>query len=197
MWETWVRSLDGEDSLEKWMATHSSILAWSIPWTKEPSVLQCMGSQRIGHDWVTLISSVQPLSHIQLFANELQHARPPCSSPIPRAYSDSGPLSWWCHPTISCSVIPFSSRFLSFPASVSFQMSQLFESGGQNIGVSASASVLPVNIQGWFPLGLISLQSKGLSAVFYSITFKSINSSALSLHHGPTFTFTTWLLEKP
>ena len=98
----------------------------------------------------------------------LQHARPPCPSPTPRAYSNSCPLSWWCHPTISSSVVPFSSCPQSFPASGSFQMSQLFTLGGQSIGVSASASVLPMNTQDWSPLGWtgwISLQSKGLSRV--------------------------------
>ena len=103
----------------------------------------------------------------------LQHTRLPCPSPTPRVYSDSCPLSWWCHPNISSSVIPFSSRFQSFPASGSFQMSQFFISGGQSIGVSASASVLPVNIQDWFPLGWtgwISLQSKGLSRVSSNTT---------------------------
>ena len=83
----------------------------------------------------------------------LQHTWPPCPSPTPRVYSNSCPLSQWCHPTISSSVIPFSSCFQSFPASGSFQMSQLFTSGGQIMGVSASTSVLAVNIQDWFPLG--------------------------------------------
>ena len=103
----------------------------------------------------------------------LQHAGLPCPSPTPRAYSNSCPLSRWCHPTISSSVIPFSSRFQSFPASGSFQMSQFFASGGQSTGVSALASVLPMNIQDWFPLGwtgLISLQSKGHSRVFSNTT---------------------------
>ena len=102
----------------------------------------------------------------------LQHARPPCPSPTPRIYSNSCPLSQWCHPTISSSVVPFSSCLQSFPASGSFLMSQFFASGGQSIGVSASASVLPMHIQDWFPLGWtgwISLQSKGLSRVFSSI----------------------------
>ena len=102
----------------------------------------------------------------------LQHARPPCPSPTPRVYSNSSPLSWWCPPTISSSVIPFSC-LQSFPVSGSFQMSQFFESGGQSIGVSASASVLPMNIQDWFPsgwTGSISLQSKGLSRVFSNTT---------------------------
>ena len=95
-----------------------------------------------------------------------KHARLPCPSPTPRAYSNSCLFSWWCHPNISSSVVPFSSCLQSFPASGSFQLSQLFASGGQNIGVSTSTSILPMNIQDWYPLGCtggISLQSKGLS----------------------------------
>ena len=109
-------------------------------------------------------SSVQLLSHVRLFATPwTANARLPCPSPTPRVYSNSCPLSRWCHPTISSSVIPFSSRLQSFPASGAFQMSQLFTSGGQSIGVSASTSVLPMNIQDSFPLGWtgwISLQYK-------------------------------------
>ena len=104
--------------------------------------------------------------------HELQHARLPCPLLSPRVYSNSCPLSQWCHPTISSYVIPFS-RFQFFPASGSFPMSQFFPSGGQSIGVSASASVLSMNIQGWFPLGLIgwiSLHSKGLSRVLTKTT---------------------------
>ena len=104
----------------------------------------------------------------------LQHARPPCSSPTPGVYSNSCPLSQWCHPTILASVIHFSSSLQSFPASGSLQKSQFFSSGGQSIGVSASASVLPMNTQDWFPLGWtagwISLQYKGLSRVFSNTT---------------------------
>ena len=103
----------------------------------------------------------------------LKHIRFPCPSPTPRACSNSCPLSQWCHPTISSSVIPFSSYLQSSPASGSFSMSQFFTSGGQSIRVSASASVLPLNIQDWFPLGWtgwISLQSKGLSRVFSNTT---------------------------
>ena len=102
------------------------------------------------HDW----NSLKPRG--------LQHARLPCPSPTPGAYSNSCPSSLWCHPTISSSVIPFSSCLQSFPASGSFQMSRFFASGGQSIGVSASGSVLPMNIQDWFPLGVtgwIFLQS--------------------------------------
>ena len=103
----------------------------------------------------------------------LKHARPPCPSSTPGVYSNSCPLRQWCHPAISSSVIPFSSHLQSFPKSGSFQMSHFFASGGQRIGVSASASVLPVNIQDWFPLGVtgfISLQSKRLSRVFSNTT---------------------------
>ena len=105
--------------------------------------------------------------------HEPQHARPPCPSPTPRVYPHSGPSSQWCHPTVSSSVIPFSSHLQSFPASGSFQMSQFFAAGGQSIGVSTSASALPMNVQNWFPLGWtgrISLQSKGLSRVFFNTT---------------------------
>ena len=105
--------------------------------------------------------------------HELQHTRPPCPSQTPRVYSNSRPSSRWCHSAISSSVVPFSSCLQSFPASGSFQMSQLFASGGQSIGVSASASVLPMNAQDWSPLGWtgwISLKSKGLSRVFSNTT---------------------------
>ena len=121
--------------------------------------------------------------------HESQHARPPCPSPTPGVYSNSCPLSQWCHPAISSSVIPFSSCPLSLPASGCFQMSQLFAWGGQSIGVSASASVLPMNTQDWSPLGWtgwISLQSNWLSRDSPTPQFKSINFSALSFLHSPT-----------
>jgi len=108
-----------------------------------------------------------------LWPHGLQHARPPCPSPTPRVYPNSCPLCWWCHSTTSSSIIPFSSCPQPFPASGSYQMSQFFTSGGQRIGVSASASVLPMNIQDWFPLGWtgwISFLSKGLSRVFSNTT---------------------------
>ena len=108
-----------------------------------------------------------------LQSHESQHTRPPCPSTTPGVHSDSHPSSQWCHPSISSSIILFSSSLQSFPASGSFQMSQFFSTGGQSIGVSASASVLPMNIQDWFPLGWtdwMSLQSKGLSTVFSNIT---------------------------
>ena len=124
-----------------------------------------------------LFSSVQFSHSVEsnfLQPHGLQYARHPCLSSTPGVDSNSCPLSRWCHPTISSSVvIPFSSCLQSFPASGSFQISHFFASGGQSIGVSASASVLPVNIQDWFPLGWtdwISLQSKGLSRVFSNTT---------------------------
>ena len=118
---------------------------------------------------VEFISSVQSLSHVQLFVTPWTVACKACPSPTPGGYSNSCPSRWWCHPTISSSVVPFSSCLQSFPASGSFQMGWFFPSGDKSIGVSASASVLPMNIQDWFPLGWtgwISLQSKGLSRVF-------------------------------
>ena len=131
-----------------------------------------------------LILQVKKFSSVQfsrsvmsdsLQPHELQRARPPCPSPTPWAYPNSCPLSLWCHPTISSSVIPFSSCPQSFPASGSFEMSQLFALGGQSIGVSASTSVLPMNTQDWSHLGWtgwISLQSKGLSRVFSNTTIQ-------------------------
>ena len=137
----------------------------------------------------------------------LQHAMLPCSPPNPRAYSNSCPLSQWCHPTTSSSVIPFSCP-QSFPASESFPMNQFFTSGGQSIGVSASASVLPMNIQDWFPLGwidCISWQFKGLWRVFSNTTVHSSKASIpwhsvlcrVQLLHpylttGKTITLTIW-----
>ena len=119
-------------------------------------------------------SSFQSLSCVQFFVTSwLQGWCPPCPSPTPGVYSNSCPLSRWCHPTISSSVIPVSSCLQSFPASGSFQISQFFVSGGQSIVVSASASVLSMNIQDWFPLGWIgwiSWQSKGFSRVFSNTT---------------------------
>ena len=129
----------------------------------------------------------------------LQHSRLPCSSPTPGVCSNSCPSSQWCHPTISSSVVPFSC-FQSIPASGSFQMSPFFASGGQSIGVSASASVLPMTIQDFFPLwltGLISLQSKGLSRVFSNTTIQKhqLFSTQPSLRSNSHIHM--WLLEKP
>ena len=132
------------------------------------------------------------LSRVWLFVtHRLQHTRPPCPSPTPGACSNSCPLSWWCHPTILSSVVPFSSCLQPFPASGSFPMSQFFTSGSQSIGVSASTSVLPMNIQDWSPLGLtglISLQSKGLLRVFSNTTVQKHQYLAVSFLYGPTVT---------
>ena len=122
----------------------------------------------------------------------LQHARLPCLSTIPWAYSNSCLLSQWCHPTISSTVVPFYSCLQSFPTSGSFPVSWLFASGGQSTRTSASAPVFPMNIQGWFPLGLtglISWLSKGLfQESSPAPQFKSISSSALGLLYGPALT---------
>ena len=148
------------------MATHSNILVWKIPWT--------------GTWWATVhriaLHTLQ-FSHSVtsdfLWPHGLQHDRLFCASPTPEVCSNSCPSSRWCHPTISSSVIPFSSCFQSSPASGSFPVSHFFKSGDQSIGASASASVLPMNIQDWFPLGWTAwtfLQSKGLSRIFSNTT---------------------------
>ena len=134
-----------------------------------------------------------------LWPHGLQHARSPCPSPTPRVYSHSCPMSWWCHPTISSSVIIFSSSLQSFPATGSFPMSQLFASGGQSIGVSTSASVLPMNIQDWFPLGWTgwsSLQSKGLSRVFSNTTVQKHQFFGAQLSLWSNSHIYTWTTEK-
>ena len=146
-----------------------------------------------------LLFSHSVLSH-SLWPHGPQHTRLPCPSLAPGVCTNSCPLSRWCHPTISSYVTPFSSCTQSFPASESFPVSQVFASGGQSIGVSASASVLPMNIQGWFPLiltGFISLLSKGFSRVFSNTTvpkhqFWGAQPSLWSNSH-----IHTWLLEKP
>ena len=155
---------------------------------------QSIGSQRVGHGWSDLacrniychrdcfctLSSVQFSRSVMsdsLWPHESLHARPPCPSPTPGVYSNSCPSSQWCHPAISSSVVQFSSCPQSLPASGSFPKSQLFAWGGQSIGVSASASVLPMNTQDWSPLGWtgwISLQSKGLSRVLSNTKMRLI-----------------------
>ena len=140
-------------------------------------------------------SSVQSLSRVSLFetpwTHEPQHTRPPCPSPTPRVHPNWCPFSRWCHPTVTSSVVPFSSHLQSCPASGSFKISLSFTSGGQRIGVSASASVFPMNTQDWSPLGWtgwISWQSKGLSRVFSNTTVQNINFSVLSSLYSPTLT---------
>ena len=126
-----------------------------------------------------------------LWPYKLRHARPPCPSPTPGVYPNSCSSSWWCHPAVSSSVIPFSSCLQSFPASGSFPISQLFAWGGQSTGVSASKSVLPMNTQDWSSLGWtgwISLQSRDAKESPPTPQFKSINSSMLSFLHSLTLT---------
>ena len=132
--------------------------------------------------------------------HELQHARPPCPSPTPGVYPNPCPLCQWCHPTIPSSVVPFSPCPRSFPASGSFQVSQLSASGGQSIGVSASTSVLPMNTQDWSPLGWtgwISLPSKGLSRVFSNTTVQKHQFFGAQLSSQSSSHIHTWPLEKP
>ena len=167
------KNADGEEdepaSLEAPVQALSAWLSFSPPSSPPPP-------WGLGTSYFSPVqfNSVQSLSRILLFVTPWTAAhRPPCPSSTPRDYSNSCPLSQWCHPTISSSVVPFSSCPQSFPISGSFQMSPLFTSGGQSIGVSASASVLPMNIQDWFPLGWTGwspLQSKGHSRVFASTT---------------------------
>ena len=155
------------------MATHSYILAWRIPWTIPLGRKESDTTEQISLLFSLFPSSVQSLSCVPqlcptLHPHGLQHTRLPCPSPTPRDDSNSRP-GYWCHSTISSSVVSISSCLQSFPASRSFPMSWFFASGDQSIGVSASASVLPMNSQDCFPLGWtgwISLQSKGLSRVF-------------------------------
>ena len=133
-----------------------------------------------------------------LWPHGLQHTRLPCPLLSPGVCSNSCPLSQWCHPTISSSVTPFSSCPQSFPASESFPISWLFASGGQSIGASASTSVLPMNIQGWFPLELtgLILRSKGLSIVFSSTTVQKHQFFSAQLSSWFNSHIHTWLLEK-
>ena len=160
-----------------------------------------MNQKLFAFTWVYIADTITPLSwrqHLCICQKEnptqfssvarscptLCDARLPCPSPTPGPYSNSCPLNWWCHPTISFSVIPFSSCLQSFPTSGSFPMSQFFASGGQSIGVSASASVLPMYIQDWFPLGWtgwVSLLSKGLSRVFSNTIVQKHQFFKLSL----------------
>ena len=196
-----------------WTAAHQASLSITSSWSllKLMSIKSVMPSNHLifCHPFLLLLSifpsirsdqiSSSAVSHF-LRPHESQHARPPCPSPTPRVYSNLCPLSRWCHPTISSSVVPFSSRLQSFPASGSFQMSQFFTTGGQSIGVSALVSVLPKKSQGWSPsewTGWISLQSKGLSGVFSDTTvqkhqFFSAQPSSQSNSH-----IHTWPQEKP
>ena len=149
--------------------------------------------------WITSVQFSRSVMSDSLWPRGLQHARPPYPSPTPGVCSNSCPLSRWCHPTISSFVVPFSC-LQSFPASGFWPMSQFFTSGGQSIGAYASSSVLPMNIQDWFPLGLtdlISLQSKGLSRVFSNTTDQKHQFFSTQLSLWSNSHIHTWLLEKP
>ena len=173
-------------------------MVWSSSWflTKVTSpgprmlhILHWSSSVQFSHSVVS--NSVRP--------HEPQNTRPPCPSPTLRVHPNACPLSQWCHPTISSSVIPFSFCPQSFPALGSFQMGQLFALGGQSIVVSASTSVLPINTQDWFPLGWtgwISLQSKGLSRVFCNTTVQKHQFFCAQLSLESNSHIHTWLLVK-
>ena len=162
-WWATVQGVTKSRTQLKWLSSSSnSVFMQRILSINEHTQFQFLFSHSVMSD------SLQP--------HETQHARPPCPSPTPRVHPNPCPLCWWCHPTISSSVVPFSSCPQSFPASGSFPMSQLFASGGQSIGVSASASVPPMNTQDWSPLGWtgwISLEFKGLSRVFSNTTVQN------------------------
>ena len=193
--EAWRAAVHGVAKSQAWLSDWTELNPWydvmkttlylcSLP-PKTPEFSSVQFSRSVVSD------SLRP--------HGLQHARPLCPSPTPRVDSNSCTSHWWCHPTISSSVVPFSSHLQSFPASGSFPMNQFFASGGQSFGVSASTSVLSMNSQGLFPLGLtglISLQSKGLSRVLSRTTilehqFFSSQTSLWSNSH-----IYTWLLEK-
>ena len=177
-------------------------------WVRENGGLNQVSSSRDNQ-----FSSVQFSCSVvsdSLQPHRLQHARLPCPSPTPiinsyhhqlsSSHHQLSSSSWWCHPTIESSVVPFSSCLQSFPASGSFQMSLFFTSGSQSIGVSASASALPENTQDWFPsewTGWISLRSKGLSRVFSNTTVQKHQFFGIQLSSQSNFQIHTWPLEKP
>ena len=172
-------------------------------WSKRAKWVETWKNSQIICSDVVYIKSALQFSHSvvssSLRPHESQHARPPCPLPTPGVHSNSCPLGQWCHPAISSSGVPSSSCPQSLTASGSFPMSQLFASGGQSIGVSTSTSVLPRNIQDWFPLGWTGwspCSPRDSQESSPKPQFKSINSSALNLLYGPTHTC-TWLLEKP
>ena len=176
-----------------------SDLIWALKREKADVIMSSWDLLVLRHHQWTSVSSVAQ-SCPTLRPHESQHSRPPCPSPTPGVHSNSCPLSRWCHRAISPSVVPFSSCPQSLPASGSFPMSQLFASGGQTIGVSASASVLPMNTQEWSPLGWtgwISLQSKGLSRVFSNTTVQKHQFFSAQLSSQSNSHRHTWPLDKP
>ena len=199
-WSPLGSSVLGFILLSEWPLSASSLrkthLKDSVPFSR--------GHAQAAFSWERVQFSSVQFSHSvlsnSLWLHVLQHARPPCPIWTPGAYANSCPLSWWCHPTISSSVIPFSSCLQSFPASGSFLMSQFFESGGQSIGVSSSTSILPMNTEDWSPpewTDWISLQSKGLSHVFSNPTVQKHQFFGTQLSLQPDSHINTWPLEKP
>ena len=193
----YLRKCFGTQNLKSYITHRTSLklLMYIFNDNKNNSRERKVWESRNNNELTFYVGSVQ-FSHSvvsdSLRPHESQHARPPCPSPTPGVHPNPCPLSQWCYPTISSSVIPFSSCSQSFPASGSFQMSQLFASGGQSIGVSASTSVLPMNSQDWSPLGWtgwISLQSKGLSRVFSNTTVRSKNTEFSSFFFFMRYTW--------
>ena len=183
----------------RWKGTDSSSFIHCNDLTqKDDPNIHSKGIKDTNSFFLILLFSRSVISN-SLWPHELQHAWLPCPSPSPGTCSNSWPLSPWCHPTISSSVIPFSCP-QSLPASGSFPMSQFFPSGGQSIGVSAFAWILPVNIQDWFPLGWtgwISSQSKGLSRVFCNTTVQKHQFFGAQLSLWSNSHIHTRLLEQP
>ena len=211
-WETQDQSWVGKIPWRRaWRPQHSCLGnpmdrgAWSATIhrvTKSQTRLKQLGMHTgtVSWEWATVfeVQFSRSVMSDSLQPHGLQHARPPCPSPTPEVHSNACPWSRWWHPTISSSVVPFSSCLQFFPASGSFPMSQLFTSGGERIG--ASASVLPMNIQDWSPLGWtgwISLQSKGLSRVFSNTRVQKHQFFSAQLFLWSNSHIHTWPLEKP
>ena len=202
----WYHHLDATSSLY-WSFCKSILEFLNFKLYEDNKIVICW--ERWNPHWVTRILCIFLHVFIQysrsvmsdsLRPHELQHARPPCLSPTPGVHSNSCPSSWWCHPAISSSVVPFSSCPQSFPATESFPMCQLFAWGGQSTGVSALASVLPKNTQDWSPLGWtgwISLQPRGLSRVFSNTTVQKHQFFGTQLSSQSKSHIHTWPLEKP
>ena len=189
----WLVVIPLQSLLSAHIAFFSFVCVSNLPLSPSTSLLWYMGLQSSSVQFSCSVMSDSLRPH------GLQHARPPCPSPTPRDYSNPCPSCRWCYPTISSSVVPFSCP-QSLPASGSFPMSWFFTAGGQSIGVSASASVLPMNIQDWFPLGWtgwISLLSKGLSRVFSNNTVQKHQFSGAQLSLWFNSHIPSWLLGKP
>ena len=187
------------------MSLRLVFFSWYLKRDTEPNKASKEWSKNIFWKWkrrsdLSLVQFSCSVVSDSLRPLESQHVRPPCPSPTPRVYSNSCPLSLWCHPAISSSVVPFSSCPQSLPASKSFPMSQFFAWGGQSTRVSALASVLLMNTQDWSPLGWtgwISLQSKGLSRVFSNTTVQKHQVFSAQLSSPSNSHIHTWPLEKP